>query len=283
MAKLGNSLTYDGIDITEKYDLILVSFEQSDTMSLGLNREIIKGETNAYRQIANQFTTKYSDVLQFNICLMKNIETHTNQDYMISRLELSEIATDLTSASINKKLVIDDEYFNYYSDEIVYYIGIFTDIEPLVVDGVIKGITCTFTNNSPFAYRDKQIRIIKDTTVLERVTTNLYCDNNDLYGYTYPKITITAKETGEVTLMNTSDTLTPLNIRCVNAVMLTLDCQKLTIKDSIGISNLSDLGLGDESYIYFPRLKHGNNTIVVKGKACTVNIYWTEFVKVGEY
>lgn len=134
--------TYNGIS-TDDYDLMIVTFETLDKVSSGLQREVIKGESNEYRMIANHFGTKWTEVIQFSRTLIKKDFSTFNRN------EISKINRWLTSPKRPKYL-----RFTVDGNDIQYqFCGLFTNITYEYGNGGIIGLTFDFTNNSPFAYQ----------------------------------------------------------------------------------------------------------------------------------
>lgn len=273
--KFGKSFNYNGFNTKNDFNLITAFTGNSDdNMSLGLTREIVKGETTKFRPNANHLGTKYSDVLSFPITLIK--ENVDNQNEMvITREELRKITAWLSSPRLPQLLHFEDYEKN---TEHIDYFGLFTEITPFISGNKIYGIELTFTCSSQYAFTE-----IKTFTC--NPDSNIVIDNtsDEWENCIYPLLEITPLETGTITISNETDN-NSLKIKVKEANNLTIDCANLIITDKAGIVMLSDLGLtvDDLDSLYWFRLIHGKNTISITGQA-SVDISCRFLRKVGEY
>ena len=73
-----------------------------------------------------------------------------------------------------------------------------------------------------------------------------------------------------------------LSLSLLKDLPITIDCELLTIYDDLGRMVLfKDIGLADEDYIYWPRLKDGTNTLHFFGSAGNVTFTRREMIKAG--
>lgn len=276
MSKFGDSFTYNNVS-SDNYNLILCSFETSDTTPLGLSRSINKGETNNYRYKPNHLGVAYSDVLTFDITVMKDpCGVLSQDDLYFSRSEIREITAWLTSPKTPKLFHIDDD-----EDDYVDYYGLVTDITANSIEKIYS-LTFTFTCDSPFAYSKEYIHSVVNSSTSTGTNYTLTVTNDELDDYIYPILEITASSTGQVFLENVTDNSGQLIIQCKNKNTVYIDCQRLIIYDVAGIIDYEDLGLEDVDNFYWFRLLNGKNEIRLVGDA-TVKIKYREVRKVGAY
>lgn len=198
MAIIYKELEYMG-NTLESLGLMCVDFDEETEIPLGLQKTIEKGETNRYRIKSNHIYTLYNDTLEFQIDVVKSIcDTCNDQTKMkYTKSEIREITKQLSSTTIPQLLKTVDE-----NDEVLYYCGIFTNIESFAVAGEVYGFTLTFTNDSPFAYSD-----IKTTSFyLNGNTTKTITNNSDLLDdYIYPVVHLYPKSNTDFYMCNLSD------------------------------------------------------------------------------
>ena len=404
----GKYFEYDGTDSQELH-LAIAGLEQSDDVTFGLGREVLHSSLNRYRNRVGHMGTRWSDVLTFNIQLIKDpCEFPAQSAMFFTEDEVDEINAWLTSPDYPKLLhmydydferdssgntilirmtedlpitimangyypitysisgntavgVIDDtpqydtdgnlinskrptiltmiyKYDGYYSlqiddddfiksvyrlivDDIEYtkiqsktwligdvsvsnsyttlvrtekvlnskydYFGVFSDVQPQIIDGDVVGFTATFQTNSPFAWTHEIKQTISDGSVAFTV------NNAERYREIYPIIEITS--TADRSLMRTNFTLTlthqsgedttesesmTLSLRAQDTT--TIDSRLSIIKDYSGLVSFTDLGVDDVDYIYWPKLYNGENTVTLTGEGTAI-IKYREPRKVGDY
>lgn len=333
---------FDG-KLLGKLGLMSVNFEDDTTLPSSVTREMESTSMNKYKSHTQGFGTTYSDVLTFDIHIMKDIEIYKTQDVQeFSATEYDEIVTWLTSPKNNKRMEITK-----YDDSVHLVKGYFSSVTPFDVCGRCYGLICTFTCNSPFSYIEK--------TLIKTIAgaTNLLLNNesSELYDYVYPVFEITPTVNEDIYIFNMSDTnmldygkitvqtesntniqtlmskvssyaalenssveyvkdssthdvllicgatgllfylIDSYGIRkkctafyvkatgdyyicnsgffyckLLKGLNITLDCDTLSIYDSLDRPILFDkIGIQDEDEIYWQRLAHGNNTILMNG------------------
>lgn len=271
MAMFGKYFEYDG-HTSNEFNVAIASMDEVDEYPSGLTRTVNQGQINRYKFRPNYFETIYEEPLQFDITLMKDI--CVDNDPYFTRSEYRAIASWLTRSEYPILFhMIDDEDI-YDEDE--YYFGVFSDIKNNAV-GDIVGITATFTCDSPFAYSEEK-KVEFDKTSEKNIYVNTDTD------MIYPIIDIKFNGATSVSIENKTDNKQSLDINLKNTQdEIHVDCENLIIKDSDG-ENLAlyDLGIDDPSDLYWLRLLHGDNDILVTGDV-TVTFTYRECRKVGAY
>ena len=277
----GKKFTYDNHS-TEEYSLIIASFDQNTQIPMGLTRNIIKGEMNRFRSTPNHMGTSFQDVLIFDITLVKDPSNHDNQkELYFTEDEIDEINAWLTSPDYPTLFhMYDYEQETYKKYD---YFGIFTDVQITEVAGNIVGLTYTFTTNSPYAFTD----VIKKEFVCSGEETNITIDINtsERKREIYPIIRLfpTGDELGRVNIQikNVTDNNRILDLSVLKEP-ITIDCSKSKIYDSLGLLSFEDLGVSDIDYLYWVKLYHGTNNLVITGDV-TITFEYREPRKVGAY
>lgn len=197
---------------------------------LGVAREIIKGETNAYRSSANHYNVKYSDPLTLPFFIVKDV--CKNKDLSIDRYEVRSIQSWLTSAKTPKVLKVET-----FDHETIEYRGLFTDVTPFEAAGLC-GIYLTFTCDSPYAYETRRIKVSCSGTEMR----NFMCDTDELNEFVYPVISIKPSSTGEFSIKNlTTSEAVSLSLSKQYS-QIVINCKTKTILADNEFVTLSDLG-----------------------------------------
>lgn len=270
--KFGDEMIYNGKS-SKDFGLILVSFDVNDNSgNLGLNKEIIKGESTKFRITKNHFGSKYSDELSFQVSFIKN--TCNNKEQKFSRDELRKITSWLSSNDYPKELYFVDKKNDI---EPIYYFGIFTELNPFVLDGVY-GLTATFTCDSPYGYTKLYSYICNNG---ETIVINNTSD--EIEKPVYPLIKISPNQSGDVRIENlTERKFITIKVKSQNVIYL--DCENTTAYDELGLLKLSDLGftINELENFYWFRLLYDENKIKTIGDA-TVTFMCRYPRKVGEF
>lgn len=361
MAKQFSNFTFRGkkfSDLSTAY--VSVNFDTSDDKTLGLERDMEKGEATRYRLEPNYFYDTWSTPLEFDLNIIKDPCKFTSQSEMeLSKSEIREITAWLTSSHYPEwiKFVNEDGQTEEWR-----YKGWFSNIETFVAYGVIYGLKLHFKCTTSFAYTDP----IQNSYVNTSYKNILLSNNSDcLDSYVYPVIKIQPKINGEIFILNQSDCTLLKNGKITysstddianeildiaeayakengydisytgtgayNIVMIcndtavqfkladkwgneklctiycntstkeyqiiqggfmymkvyrdldvTIDCEKMTIMDSIGrMVTYDKMNIADVGQLYWLRLMNGNNSILLYGN-CTFTFEHIEERKVGE-
>ena len=153
----GKYFTYDNEASTD-YGLMIGGF-QRDEVPLAMNRELLKGTLNRYRNRVNHMGTQWSDILEFTVSFMKD---PCNKDYQSNMIftedEVDAINTWLTSPDYpilfhmydydferdgSDNMVLIDNASGDESFTVTITSGGYSTVELEVVDGTIDIITPT--------------------------------------------------------------------------------------------------------------------------------------------
>lgn len=276
MAKFGKKFTYNGKS-SEDFHLRICGLEEELDAPLALDREVEKGDVNRYRKRANHFGTRYQDVLSFNVHVIKDPEYYpAPKDQPFTRSELRAITSWLTAPQYPGLFHMYD--YESATQEEVDYFGLFSNVETFFY-GQLYGLKLTFVCDSPYGYSAEKVftGLCTDSTVLE--VSN---QSDELEDYLYPVIEIIPSATGSITITNQTDGGRSVTLLLKQFLPVTMDCQRLMVRDAAGLIDLADLGFGDEDTVYWPRLLAGSNTIEILGD-CTITFRFREPRKAGAY
>lgn len=162
------------------------------------------------------------------------------------------------------------------------YFGVFSEIQPQVIDGKVVGFTCTFSTDSPFAWTHEIKQVVNGSATFTVNSAEKYREIYPLIEFA-PEVdgeSATSATRTEVTISNSVDKLS-MKLNLLQRSKTTLDSRRSIVKDETGLVSFTDLGIDDVDFIYWPRLYHGENTITITGATATIT--YREPRKVGDY
>ena len=141
-----NSFTFNGKSSTNILDeeLFICEFESIDALPT-ITREIVKGEVNRYRNVANYFGTKDSETLQLSIGFVKS----SGKPFSIE--DRDEVEGWLVDNDIPKPLVITDK-----KGKQSIFNGIVSSYEWHVAGSLVIGLSMIFECDSKYYYEAEE-------------------------------------------------------------------------------------------------------------------------------
>lgn len=248
---------------------------------MGLDREIVTGNTTYVRHEVYGIAGKYSDVLTLTFTFLKDPCIYDTQEQRkFSREDIREITAWLTSPNIPLLLEFED-----YDDtwEPIDFYGNFTSVELYSV-GEVYGLTVTFQCNAPWGYSKEKTYFASLTSSDDSTIFEIDNDSDDWESYVYPCFKITPNTLEEtITIQNITDDLGTFSFTGYTNLVVNIDSQRLMVWDDAGVTNYSKLGWTTDTMdtIYWPRLIHGENKIKIMGN-CDVTMKFRLPRKVGE-
>ena len=248
--------------------------------------------------------TQWSDVLTFEISIMKDSCVTDADDLNFTEDEVDEINAWLTSPDYPILLHIydatdatynqgTDTYTNYQYLKYNYF-GLFSDIQPMMLEGYIVGLRMVFTTNSPFAWTDEIVRTFSCMPGNTPTQISFNVNHSERNREIFPVVIFNAKKQDELLgdvdfkITNLIDNnIIQLSLRKEDPI--TIDARHTMIRDTSGLLSFSDLGIGDLEYIYWPKLYHGTNSFEVEvspdntESPVEVTFKYREARKVGAY
>lgn len=190
----GHHFIYDNHS-SEEFKLFTASFNQSTDIPLALSRNVLRGEINRYRSNPYHMGTNWDNTLSFTMDLIKDPCSDINDIYFTED-ETDDIMAWLTSPDYpilfhmydyDDAIVVDEEKFPQYRK--YDYYGVFTTIEPNIINGKIAGFSCTFTTNSPFAWTEEKSATLVPNENGE-TEMSIFVNHSERYREVYPIIEI---------------------------------------------------------------------------------------------
>lgn len=254
MNVFGKSFTYDGIS-SETYGLMLCTINsQQISKDSVMSWTINKGEINPHRHKPNYYNRKPSDVLKFDMTVIKRDGSN------ITAAERSEIIRWMTSPLSHVLLTIEDyEDDCHYHQDILYYC-IVTNYSESVPTGDVTGMTFSFECDSPYGYTSIETTLFASDAM---TTITLHNTSDEMYMDYYPTICLKGTGTGEVTITNENYPDEVMILQVKNGQELLIDCN---------LGDISDLNVGSFDYetdtnLVWLKLSYGENPITITG-AC---------------
>lgn len=179
--------------------LMSVNFDTDTTLPSAIIRELEVSEMNKYKHETFGYGMKYTDVLEFEIHIMKNCKnTKTQSEFKFSNDEYEDIVAWLTSIEEYSLLKISKGTKNN-----IICKGYFSTVEPFDAGGVCYGFKCVFKCNSPFSYVEKA----QSQTIVDKSTIVLKNDSSERNSYVYPSLLIKPSQNEEIFIHNLSDSM----------------------------------------------------------------------------
>lgn len=273
---------YDGVSLSSK-GYMPCNFGASsgeDVVDTGAKITFNKVAFNSGRKY-HLTSSKYNDCVSISFDICKNSDCFYS-DEVITNSEYVDICRWLNRQEFKPLKLICNYYEHTNSnnsdiDEYCYYNGSF-NIDEIKVGDILYGLRLTFESDSPFGY-------IPETTTLEFLSNGsaTVADNSDDTGWHYPTFKITCKADGDLTLKNTTHSVTTVIKNCKNGEVITVDSlNQIIMIDSYPISSANPTAThkieNDFNYI-FPKVcnsrsKLGDNrsNVFTASLPCTIEI-----------
>lgn len=218
----GKYFTYNNKS-SEDFNLMIGGVNASTAIPFAMSRQVIKGNLNRFKNQVNFMGTAWSDVLVFEISVIRDVCNDKKAELVFSEDEVNEINTWLTSPDYPLLF----HMYNYEDATPIVdqydYFGVFSDVEAQEIAGEVVGFTMTFTTNSPFAWTAE--KTVAQSCPSDGTELNIMVDGSEEFREVYPLIEIVGvsdnefdynPETGEytgsasareeITITNTNDT-----------------------------------------------------------------------------
>lgn len=256
------------------YQMIMGEPEESQEF---VSRNIERGEITSVRSRPNHYSIVYDDVLRLNFFIMKKDGCERQEGFRMSGDDIHFIRSWLESPKRPTELRMP-----LNEDELTtYYYGLFTNVQPYIIDGDCYGLTLEFTCDSPYGYSEEQVlsyEIDGSSSEIQDEYMNISAELNE---YTTPIVTIYSSNTfgsdESLSITNNSDDNQEMTVTLPEGLSsIKIDCDKkivtdengnLVSMDKIGINNpITDQFnlISTESYLfYWFSLIPGNNEITI--------------------
>lgn len=231
--------------------LLCCTFDKLEDLP-GFKREIQKGEVAPNRSQANEYGTKYSDTLTFEIAIIKSDSSSFTEE------EQRKINRWLTSSQFSQFAE-----FTSCTNKKTTYKGLFTDVRWKVSGIGIIGAVCEFTCNSMYSWS------VFSQSFNGPGTYRITADSDEEESYLYPVMTVTSNTSSDIEVCNITDNNHKMQIHANANLPMRFDC-RYCIPSAATTNNIisyADLGWADVGNIYWLRFLPGDNELKITGDA----------------
>ena len=266
------SFFYAGIELVD-FGFIICSFDGSSgstTVSAGSKITFNTVPVDKGRKYSLT-GTQYDECIQSTFSIAKNpCKNLSNEEMRITNDEYRDIMRWLNRREFLKFQIFDE---SDNTRDACYFNASF-NVEKVLIGGQLYGLTLTMTTDKPFGYGEEQIFTFNITN-----TSNSYVlyDVSDEIGQTYPNITITCNESGNLILTNETEDCVMVINNCSKGEVITINGEVQIITSSSSSHAIYD----DFNFEFF---KIGNTydnreNIITSTLPCTLEIKYTPIIK----
>ncbi len=233
--------------------------------------ETIKNRSGESNKIVN---AKYDNVLSSTFDVCKNPCLYkTDEEKIFSDVEISDFMRWVNQ----KKYFKFKPIYENDSYQELYFLGSFTSISGIIINGKVIGFTLTFTSNAPFGYADEKEYIASLSSPSDQF---IFYDDSDEIGFCYPDFfQIECLSNGNLEFHNNRDTRSTVINNCLKNEVIIMDCSSKIIQSSLNHPSLYN----DFNYNY-PRIFNDINdrfNIFSASISCNIKIKYSPIRKVG--
>lgn len=260
---------YDGQYLSD-YGFVICNFGGSsdfDVVSAG--SRITFNTVSRHRGKIHSLTgTKYEECVTATFDICKNPELY--DDLTITNDEYRDIMRWLNRNEFLKfQLLNEDEA----ERETCYYEASF-NVDKLMVNKVLYGMELTMETNKPFGHGQE---LSTSWTISDVTRTYVLSDMSDEIGYTYPSMTITCTQGGDLTIHNEMEDCTMVIKNCSAGKVITIDGTTHIIESSLNSHDIYN----DFNFEFFRignTISSRNNRITVS-LPCKLVLRYTPIIK----
>lgn len=266
------NFSYGDIYLSD-FGMVICSFDSSSgstTVSAGSRITFNKTSVNKGRKYSLT-GTQYDECIQATFSIAKNPCTSIGDDLMrITNDEYRDLMRWLNRKEFLKFQIFDESE----KDRDACYFNASFNVEKILVGGVLYGLTLTMETDKPFGYGEEQMFIydISDTN-----QKYILYDVSDEIGYTYPDVTITCNESGNLTLTNESEDCVVVINGCTKGEVISLNGETQIIS-----SSSSNHAIYDDFNFEFLRIGNtfdNRENIITATLPCTLKITYEPIIK----
>lgn len=263
MAYEGLQFIFDGVP-SQRYGLTLAKFDSSSYRYKGgsdVEVTTFKAPRSPRQQIQR---IEETGVLEFDLEMFSD---HPLQSY-----EVNAIATWMFGQNEYKKLIIQSPDYSG-----IYFNCILNNREDIAIQNGTNGFKFTVQCDAGGAWTNVKTRSYTSPATISVINKSALND------YTYPDVEINISSgTTAISLINTTDSATRATTFTLSSASsgetLKIDGASGEISSSISVNHLAEFNK------VYPRLKRGNNSIIVSatgGSVTSINFLFQEYVRLG--
>ena len=269
---------YDGQYLSD-YGFIICDFDgssSSETVSAG--SKITFNTVPMHKGKRYSLTgTQYDECITTTFSIGKKMcKCYDYEDMKITNDEYRDLMRWLNRNEFLKFQIFDE---NENTRDACFYEASF-NVEKILINGLLYGLTLTMTTNKPFGYGEEQVFVFNLNSKNNKECI-LY-DISDEIGYTYPDMIIKCEEDGVLQLTNVTfstgkDTHLMQIKGCKVGEVITIDGNTQIISSTYDSHNIYD----DFNFEFFRIGNTFNNreNVIKSSLACTLEIKYTPIIK----
>ena len=264
---------YDGRYLSD-YNFIICDFDASD----GAN-DVSAGSAITFNTISRHSgklysltSTQYDECITATFDICKNPDIYDQEEMEITNDEYRDVMRWLNRREFLKFHAIDEEYNNFDRDTCFYNASF--NVEKIKINEKLYGMRLTMETDKPFGYAQE---CTTSWTISDVTKAKTLYDTSDEIGYTYPSMTITCNEAGNLTISNDlTNSIMVINNVSVGEV-ITIDGSTHIIETSLSGHKIYD----DFNFEFFKignTIENRNNNITVS-LPCKLEISYSPIIK----
>lgn len=254
---------YDGLALSD-FGYIICSFSEE-----GL--QTITGSQITFNTVSTQSGAKfeltsveYGEALQTTFQICKNT-CNGDKELEIPLKEYRDLMSWLGRKQFHKFKLLKDEYLD------IYFEASF-NVSRIEIDGKLYGLELTMTTNRPFALGEPRSIIIDNADS----TVKTIMSESDEEGYIYPKMEITIKNDGNLSIYNEAEDRTMYIANCSANEVINIDYP--IIRSSIASHKIQN----DFNWNFFrlaSTFQNKKNKITIT-LPCTIKMTYSPIIKI---
>lgn len=264
---------FDGQKLSQ-YSSVVCSLTNSSTGAEVINigskltfNTINNNTSNQFRLSWAQYDEPYQVTFQISKLNCEDVN-----DVVYTDLEISEMRRWLMRKEYKEfKPIYEDGELSS-----VFYVGSFTEVQPITLGEDVMGFECTFMSDSACGYHEDK----RNAFELNAGESFSIYDTSDMVGFIYPKITIAVHEDIDMFELQNENTgkITQIANLEENEVIV-IDC-----KNKIITSSKTHKGLANDFNYIFPKLYNdirNERNVFTVSDACTITFRYRPTANVG--
>lgn len=268
---LATDFEYDGKKLSD-FGMVICDFNSSSG-----TEEISVGSTITFNTVSRHFGKKYGlPSTQYDECIETSFSVCKNPD-IYDDLELTSNELHDLIRWLNRREFLQMQFI--YEDNVnidrktCYYDATF-NVSKVTIASHLYGITVTMATNAPFGYGDE---ITTEIDASDTTATYVITDESEEIGYIYPNVVITCGSSGDLSIINETESCELEVLNCEQGEVITLNGDTHIISSSVSGHELYN----DFNFDFF---RIGNTydnreNIITVSIPCTIEITYTPIIK----
>lgn len=256
---------YDGLYLSE-FGFMICNFGTDGLQTISNGSQIIFNTVSTLHGNKHELlSTEYNDCLESTFQICKNPCYDDVPE--ITQSEFLDLTSWLSRKGFHKFKLLKDDYLDLFFEASF-------NISRIELNGNLYGLELNMVTNRPFALKERQRILIKNLTKNGKKS---FYDSSNEEGYIYPKMTITVKQSGDLSIYNALDKRTMIINNCTAGEILTLEYPIIT-------TSVASHAVQDDFNWKFFRIA---NTFINKKNEltislpCEIELLYSPIVKIG--